>query len=156
MNKIYCLYRRLTRIKHKDIKKYWSLPEQKQALHTAYRLPAARQRVPSIPNNLHVTTHQFNFLNNQTYYPTCYLLSYLKLYSKEKNMNVNQITITLRDGLCLKSLKEIDRLDYLAVTGQLSNLHRLLKYKLKDQGLSMAFQRTNMKRIHSRPKWNEL
>lgn len=71
-------------------------------------------------------------------------------------MNVNQITITLRDGLCLKSLKEIDRLDYLAVTGQLSNLHRQLKYKLKDQGLSMAFQRTNMKRIHSRPKWNEL
>ena len=68
-------------------------------------------------------------------------------------MNVNQITITLRDGLCLKSLKEIDRLDYLAVTGQLSNLH---KYKLKDQGLSMAFQRTNMKWIHSRPKWNEL
>ena len=49
MNKIYCLYRRLTRIKHKGIKKYWSLPEQKQALHTAYRLPAARQRVPSIP-----------------------------------------------------------------------------------------------------------
>ena len=66
-------------------------------------------------------------------------------------MNVNQITITLRDGLCLKSFKEIDRLDYLAVTGQLSNLHRLVKYKLKDHGLSIAFQRTNMKQIHSRP-----
>ena len=154
MNKIYCLYRLGLNTK---VSRNIGVCQNKNR-RFIQRIDYLRRGSEYLrfQNNLHVTTHQFNFLNNQTYYPTCYLLLYLKLYSKEKNMNVNQITITLRDGLCLKSLKEIDRLDYLAVTGQLSNLHRLLKYKLKDRGLSMAFQRTNMKRIHSRPKWNEL